>query len=135
MPSLRKDNSWMRLLGKLRTLVSYTLLAIAAYYFCVYFNIENVSQGRMPFKYEDMKAFINSKHVVVTIAIVGINIVILSQVSEIVRYLAKNDSICGSLYTAISYTMMIIICYGIAIAQAYAFLQGIEVDPKGLPFF
>jgi hypothetical protein len=110
-------------------------MAAGLYYFSVYFNIEDVSKGNMPFKYEDLKAFTNNKMVLVSVVIVGVNIVILSQMAGIIRYLTQNDSFCSTLLISIRYLIMLLVCYAIVLAQGYNFMLGIEVEPKGLPFF
>ena len=62
--------------------------------------------------------------------------VVFSQFGDIMRYLYKNqDSFCKVIYTAFTYLIMLVLGYGIALAQSYSFMQGIEVDPKNLPFF
>jgi hypothetical protein len=64
------------------------------------------------------------------------NIVVFNQVADAIRWLSKHrDSIVGAVYTAISYTIMLIIGYALLLAQSHVFLRGIEIEPKTVPFF
>lgn len=75
---------------------------------------EAVRDGKLPFKYEDVKGLLNNKNLIVTVGLFLSNIVVFNQVADAIRYLSRNrDSICAALQTAISYTFMLVIGYAL----------------------
>jgi hypothetical protein len=92
-------------------------MAYGAYAFFSWVNYETIVAGKMPFKYEELKALINNKNVITSIALIGCTMVVVSQFGDIMRYLYKNqDSFCKVIYTAFTYLIMLVLGYGIALA-------------------
>lgn len=81
------------------------------------FSYEAVSQGKLPFRYEDLKALLDNKNFIVTLGIIIGNIVIFSQLLGTMRWLSKNsDSIFSILTNAITYLFMLMVGYALVLA-------------------
>ena len=74
------DDSWCctKVLGKVRTIVSYTLLAAFFYLVTVLFPYDLVKEGKLPFKYEDVKALTSNHNLLVTSGVFMAIVVVLT---------------------------------------------------------
>ena len=95
-----------------------------------------VREGKLYFKYEDLKSLMNDKKLVFSITLVFFNLMVFQQIADCVRWLSKNRESCiSTLYHAFAYVCMLILGYALVISQNYVFMRGIEIDTKNLPTF
>lgn len=100
------------------------------------FPYELVKEGKLPFKYEDLKLLLNDKKLILTATLVMFNLIVFQQLTYSVKWLYKSKStICGSLFTAFRSVIMLTVGYCLLLAQNFIFLRGIDIDPKNLPEF
>ena len=62
----------------MRTTVSYTLLAAFFYLVTVLFPYDLVKEGKLPFKYEDVKALTSNHNILVTSGVIMAIVVVLT---------------------------------------------------------
>ena len=102
---------------KVRKGLSYAILAGIFALSAKLFPYDLVKEGKLPFTYEEFRAVTHNRKLMLGMAVYGVNVVFISQVTECIRWVNRNhERLCAVLTHAVSYFFLLIFGYGLAIA-------------------
>ncbi len=65
------------------------------------FPYDLVKEGKMTFKYEDLKVMLNDKKLILSVTLVLFNLMVFQQIGNCIRWLSKHkDSLCTAFLQA-----------------------------------